>query len=77
MNGCPYDSSAVFYMAALKGDLDLLKWVREKGGSWNPKICASAAAGGQLEALKWLRENGCSWDHTTCGSAAGGDTLRF
>jgi hypothetical protein len=55
--------------AAKNGDLDILKWAREKGCRWNEWTCFHAATGGHLEILKWARENGCPWDKWTCAAA--------
>ncbi len=67
-NNC--DISFVGYFAANYGHLDILKWGKENGCSWNANICSTAAQGGHLNILKWARENGCDWNEDTCSYAA-------
>ena len=57
--------------AARAGQLEVLKWARDRGCRWrNRKICALAAEGGHLVVLQWLRGNSCEWDWRTCARAA-------
>ena len=42
------------------GNLELVKWCREKGCDWYPGICIHAAYSGHIEILKWVRNNGCA-----------------
>ncbi|SPN79733.1 Ankyrin repeat-containing protein, partial [Brazilian cedratvirus IHUMI] len=44
---------------AKAGHLETLKWVREKGWSWDESTPIFAASGGHLEILKWCKEQGC------------------
>lgn len=57
---------------AKNGYLDLLKWARSKGCTWDEYTCAAAAMGGHLETLKFLRmgEDKCPWDISICWHAA-------
>ena len=57
-------------LAAMDGNLEMLKWARAHGCEWDSNTCAHAALGGHLEVLQWLRENGCQWDELTCTWAA-------
>jgi hypothetical protein len=57
---------------ALKGNLELLQFLRAKGCPWDGWTCSSAAKNGHLECLKYAREKGCPWDDWTCSSAASG-----
>jgi hypothetical protein len=41
-----------YELAAEIGHLEILKWARENGFTWNNKICAHAASSGQLKVLK-------------------------
>lgn len=59
-----------YAVAARKGHIHILQWLKEIGCIWNESVCGNAASGGQLAALQWLKENGCPWNHTTCISAA-------
>ena len=57
-------------VAAERGDLEMLKYLREEHHCpWNEEVCRAAAEGGHLEVLKWLRANGCPWTHKTCEAA--------
>ncbi len=49
-------------MAAGRGHLHVLKWLRANGYKWNSATTSSAVSGGHLEVLKWAIENGCSWE---------------
>ena len=61
---------------AKRGQLDSLKWARERGCPWgkvayeNGGTCMEAARAGHLDILKWLRKNGCPWNVRTCSAAA-------
>eukprot|EP00611_Tribonema_gayanum_P001212 TRINITY_DN108_c1_g1_i2.p2 TRINITY_DN108_c1_g1~~TRINITY_DN108_c1_g1_i2.p2 ORF type:complete len:234 (+),score=41.14 TRINITY_DN108_c1_g1_i2:154-855(+) len=60
-------------IAAEKGDLQLLQWLRQNGiifSNSDKEVCSSAAAGGHLEVLQWLRRTGCGWNADTCAAAA-------
>lgn len=58
------------WLAATQGDLDCLKYLREKGCEWDPKTCAIAALHGHLHILQYAHENGCKWNEDTCSLAA-------
>jgi hypothetical protein len=67
----PWDE-ATCAVAAWIGNLEILKWAREKGCPWDRWTCDNAARNGHLELLKWARENGAPWDDETCASALKG-----
>ncbi|CAB9512646.1 ankyrin containing protein (ISS) [Seminavis robusta] len=70
-NGCPFDALSVTCTDVVHhGNLDLFKWWRNHGCSWNESTCSAAAAAGQFEILQWAHENGCPWDSRTCNDAA-------
>ena len=80
--GLQIQSSRVFYFAALGGDMEAVRWLREisKEHSWDKQSCKGAAEGGHLDVLKYLRKKRCEWDETTClGAAKGGhlDVLKY
>lgn len=53
------------------GYLEVIKWLRTKGCSWDTWTCSRAAAKhGHLKLLQWLRANECPWDDWTCSYAA-------
>lgn len=45
--------------AARGGHLHILKWLRQKGYSWDASTCLHAAVSGYIEILKWAIENEC------------------
>ena len=51
--------------AALSGQLEELKLLRENDCPWDESTCFGAAFGGHLEVLRWVRANGCPWNETT------------
>jgi hypothetical protein len=59
-------------VAALRGQLEELKALRENGCPWDEGTCSGAVFGGHLDILQWVRANGCPWDNRTCTSAAEG-----
>jgi hypothetical protein len=61
------------HAAALSGQLEELKLLRENYTPWDIFTCSAAAWGGHLEVLQWSRANGCPWDWQTCCRAAGGN----
>jgi hypothetical protein len=67
--------SRVIQFAALNGHLEMIKYARSKGCSFNKWACHDAASNGHLEVLKWLRENECPWSKQTCVKAAEGNHL--
>ncbi|GFR41069.1 hypothetical protein Agub_g1709 [Astrephomene gubernaculifera] len=51
----------VFSDAAYSGNLELLRWLRERGCPWDADAIAEAARSGCDEALEWLVEQVCPW----------------
>ena len=81
---CPLYASD-FEAAALGGDMDAVKWLREHKCPWDGckwdeatqksepyNACYGATEGGHMRILKWLRKEGCPWDEGTCAHAARG-----
>lgn len=56
---------ALFGMAALHGQLDMMKELKRRECRWDKRVCWLAAFGGQLDALKWARsqDRPCPWDY--------------
>ena len=52
--------------AAEAGQLEVLKWLKERGFCLKKRVCLVAAKNGYLEVLKWARENGasCEGEHS-------------
>ncbi|GFR40800.1 hypothetical protein Agub_g1417 [Astrephomene gubernaculifera] len=48
-----------FSSAACSGNLELLRWLHERGCPWDADAIAGAAGSGCEEALEWLVEQGC------------------
>jgi hypothetical protein len=59
------DSDSLCKWAALQGQLEILKWLRENDFPWDEKTCTRAVRGGHLEVLQWLRANSCPWNENT------------
>ena len=51
--------------AAMTGQFEELKELRENGSPWDRSTCGCAALGGHLEVLQWMRANGCPWNWRT------------
>jgi hypothetical protein len=60
----------MYSKAASKNHVDIIKWAKKRGYSWNQGACYDAARGGHLELLKWLRKKKCPWSELTCIAAA-------
>ncbi|KKN06944.1 hypothetical protein LCGC14_1072230, partial [marine sediment metagenome] len=54
-----YDCSYYFYIAALQGNLDNMKWLKRNGYPCNTWTFKAATINGNLDNIKWLKENGC------------------
>lgn len=52
----------LFYQYTTLGRLDVIRWLREIGCSWDRWVMAHAAWKGQLRLVKWLKYNGCPCD---------------
>jgi len=48
--------------AAKRGNIPLLKWLKDQKGEWDGSCCRVAAQYGHFDALKWLVENECPLD---------------
>ncbi len=57
-------------IAAENNHLEVLKWARSQGCTWDKWTCAQAAGNGHLGILQWARFQGCPWNHRTCSAAA-------
>ena len=79
-NGCPWQLATTCESLAEGGHLEVLRWAREHGCTWNAGTCTSAAWGGHLEILQWAREHDCPLGEDICtGAALGGhlEVLRW
>lgn len=61
--------------AAYRGHLECLRYLHEKGYSWNEEATDHAAFFGHLECLRYLHEEGCPCNERTIAEAAAGGQL--
>ncbi len=66
---CPWNYNTTA-KAALGGNLECLRYLRENGCPWDSYTTAWAAKGGHLLMLKYAHEKGCEWDSDTTAWAA-------
>lgn len=74
------DNRRYICVASGLGYLEILKWLRQIGCSWNVHAVSCAADKGHLEVLQYLHENNCSTGCDACSSAAYGgqfETLKW
>jgi hypothetical protein len=57
--------------AARAGQLECLRFLRDKGCAWDRDTASEAAAGGHLPVLEWVVWNGCDLDVEECITKAG------
>lgn len=62
-----YTVSAILH-AASRGDLEVVRWLRDKEYPWSEGICMLLARRGHLRALKYARDHGCPWGMLKIGS---------
>jgi hypothetical protein len=53
----PWDEWTCAFIAS-KGELEVLKWLRENECPWNWRTCAAAFEKGHKEVLMWAQQNG-------------------
>jgi len=56
-------------MAAMQGNLAMVKYCVENGCPMNDHACFCAAIKGHLDVLKYLHENDCPWNSSACSCA--------
>jgi len=61
--------------AALLGDLEVFKWLRNEGCPWDERAVNVAAKWGNMEVLKWAVQNDCPWPRFDARSVAGWETF--
>jgi hypothetical protein len=59
--GCAWDSTAV-ELAAARGHLEVVQWLRSHGCPWDRLTCREAAYAEHWDVVHWCRKNGCPWD---------------
>lgn len=66
-NKCPIKRENLIWEFAVKGgQIEVLKFLRERKYPWTNNSCSLAAVCNGIETLKWLRENGCPWGTFNC-----------
>ena len=50
--------------------MEVLRWVRSQGCSWDEFVPCAAARNGHLKVLKWLIKEGCHYSKRKCRRAA-------
>jgi hypothetical protein len=61
--------------AAKYGQLDCLRYLHERGWSWNATTCRAAAEHDQLACLRYAHENNCPWDEDVTRLATVNDSF--
>lgn len=65
-NNCPYKFEKICKYTAKNGNLNILKYLHEKGFPLNIKVAQKAAKHGHYDILVYLHENKCPWDGMIC-----------
>jgi hypothetical protein len=73
-HNAPYDAETICGDAAESGDLQLLRFVKDKGGEINECIIRDAALRGHLALCQHLHSKGCPWDEQAV-TIAGGEVV--
>ena len=62
--GAEWGERDVMELAAIRGDLDLIKWLRSQDPpcEWNKKACIAAASANRWDLLRHLLSMGCPLD---------------
>lgn len=68
----PVYEVCIFNRVAELGHLNVLKWLKKQGYSWDDQTYESAALGGNMEVLRWLKDEECSWNCWSPARAAKG-----
>ena len=68
VKNCDWDERTI-NMAAIKGNLAMVKYCVENGCPMHAWACELAAEKGHLDVLKYLHENDCPWDSEACSCA--------
>ena len=65
VKNCDWDSWTI-NMAALQGNLAMVKYCVDNGCPMDEDACEFAAENGHLDVLKYLHENDCPWSSMAC-----------
>ncbi len=70
-NGCrTILTSGLLNSTVTSGNLEVVKWLRERGCPWNESACTYAVWNNHIDILKWLRQQGCPWSTWVCEELA-------
>lgn len=58
-NNYGFDNYDICGDAVRGGQLDILKWLRQRNCPWDYDVCLGAASRGYIDIIKWAHENGC------------------
>ena len=64
-----HDTNAMS-MAADFGNLEMMKWLNEKGYDFDNYTFVHALRNGNMDNLKWLKAMGCEWDSSRASNEA-------
>ncbi len=64
-------SNRLFQLAAEKGNIKILDWLRDNDCPWHEQTFLTAINHGDLYLCMWLKRDGCPWDASTFFMAAG------
>ena len=64
------DDFEILHNAAIRGDLEIIKFLIHNEINFCEFTFTGAAQNGSLENMKWLKENICPWDEHTFSNAA-------
>jgi hypothetical protein len=71
----PPRADQLYSFYAVKGGVEMLKYVRELGCVFNEQTTAAGTSLGDLEALRYLHMIGAPWDFRTLAAAVRADSL--
>jgi hypothetical protein len=54
-----------FCCAVRRGDMKILRWLKEQGCPWNARVFTVAIEKGDREIIRWLYEEECPIDKNT------------
>lgn len=62
-------------MAAFKGKLSIIQWLRSHGCPWHEGTGYGFPRNGDVSALMWVGAIGCSWNESACREATEGGNV--
>jgi hypothetical protein len=68
--GCPWNTRRICNLAALSGNIHMMQYVRQLGGTLSAAVMSAAARKGHLLMCQHLHAEHCPWDAEACADAA-------